>query len=103
MKTKYLFGGRGSGISTSLLTEAIMYNKALLVPTQSQAKLYKQRATLLGWNNLIIWSVSDIIAGKHRGTRCNGILIDNADFVLKQLLNEWELYESIDMIGINLE
>lgn len=86
-----IVGKRRSGKTTEAIKLAFDTNVAIIVPNAvwkhdvfefCKNKFGKQVAECMK-----IFTVSDIIEGKHRGRKYNGFVIDEADRVFEQLLH----------------
>ncbi len=88
---KTIIGERGIGKTTEAIKLAYDTSAAIICATRECKRnifekckeTYGQFAT----ECMNIFTVQEIVEGKHRGRRYNGIVIDDGDYVFEQLLN----------------
>lgn len=87
---KTIVGGRRSGKTTEMIKTAYDTNATIICSTQSEAQEIRKTAKEMNLHEdrLNIFTVRDLVMGRIRGTKFNGVLIDNGEFVFQQLLME---------------
>ena len=103
MKTKFLVGGRGSGITTALIREASENDYVIIVSNHANRNFIQHQCEILGINCPRVVTVDEVVKNKCHGLRFNGVIIDNADTVIHFLLSSYGVYASIATIGASIE
>lgn len=103
MKTKFLVGGRGSGITTALIREASENNYVIITSNHVNRNFIQHQCEILGINCPRVITVGEIIGQKCRGLRCNKVVVDNANIVLNLLLSSYGVNADIATIGASVE
>lgn len=103
MKTKFLVGGRGSGITTALIQEASENDYIIITSNHANRNFIQHQCEILGINCPRVITVDEIVGQKCRGLCCNKVVIDNADTALRTLLRSYGLYTDIATIGASVE
>ena len=103
MKTKFLVGGRGSGITTALIREASENDYVIITSNHANRNFIQHQCEILGVKCPRVVTVDEVTKNKCRGLRFNGVVIDNADIVFHLLLSSYGIYASIATIGASIE
>ena len=103
MKTKFLVGGRGSGITTALIREASENNYVVITSKHANRKFIRHQCEILGINCPRVVTVGGVVEQKCRGLRFIGVVVDNADNVIHFLLSSYGVYDNIATIGASIE
>ena len=106
MKTKFLVGGRGSGITTQLIIEASANNYVIITSNHANRNFIQHQCEILGINCPRVVTVGEVAENKCRGLcldRVEKVVIDNADTVLHFLLSSYGVYANIATIGASVE
>ena len=106
MKTKFLVGGRGSGITTALIREASENDYVIITSNHANRNFIQHQCEILGINCPRVVTVGEVTENKCRGLcldRVEKVVIDNADTVLHFLLSSYGVYASIATIGASIE
>ena len=92
--------GRGQGKTTRLLYASEFNDAPILCCNDVHKKYLKRMAEDLGLYIPEPIIISDFFASKIRGKRIDGILIDDAELVLQQLLYSMGLHSEIKAITL---
>ena len=105
-KTKFLVGGRGSGITTALIREASENDYVIITSNHANRNFIQHQCEILGVKCPKVVTVDEVTNNKCRGLcfdRVEKVVIDNADIVFHLLLSSYGIYASIATIGASIE
>lgn len=103
MKTKFLVGGRGSGITTALIREASENDYIIITSNHANRNFIQHQCEILGINCPKVVTVGEVVENKCRGLNYNKIVVDNANTVLRLLLSSYGIHADITTIGASVE
>lgn len=103
MKTKFLVGGRGSGITTALIREASENDYVIITSNHANRNFIQHQCEILGINCPRVITVDEIMGQKCRGLCCNKVVVDNANIILNLLLSSYGVNADIATIGASVE
>ncbi len=97
---KTIVGGRGSGKTTELIKTAYDTGAAILCLTRCETGFIKTKAKEMGLHaeRLKVFTVDDMVSGRMRGKHFNGIIIDNGEYVLQNLISNYLQIDSKDFL-----
>lgn len=103
MKTKFLVGGRRSGITTALIREASENNYGMIVSTEVARDCIKHQCKKMKIKCPIIVTIGEVISKKRPCLPVGKIVVDRADYILSILLVSYGVNADIATIGASVE
>lgn len=87
---RFILGNRGSGVTTNLLFDAVKTGGVIICPTFTQAEYIKNKAALIGADNVYVVSIQDVINKNVLSLYPDAkIFVSDVDHVLHQLLEKY--------------
>lgn len=87
---RFILGNRGSGVTTNLLLDAGKTGGVIICPTFTQAEYIKDKAAVVGVDNVYVVAIQDVINNNVLSLYPNAkIFVSDVEYVLRSLLERY--------------